>query len=234
MTELPPEDDNDLQKGDEPAEASGMDPEFAILTAKPFPLDKDMVDRALEAGVRAQADPENLLNRPLLDPDNLGQLSKAFAALAAGERAGDAVTAVEYDTATKQLRIVSDADSETLPPIPLLEAVANQETIEGKTREDTYPNVRLAFALTAYALEVLDQEKQHLSDKALSVIQINLQKIRELTVHYPLASMAEGLNKGQIAGLLNAINITITSDPVKAAVWEDRKPLQKALERVAQ
>ena len=210
--------------------------EFALRAAKPLPLpvDKETIDEALEAGMRAEIDPDNLENKPLLDAGKLGLLSEAFSVLAAGETIGtsDRVTGVGYDHNGKKLLAVNDPEAQPLPPIPLLEAVAGQTTLEGQSREESYPNVRLAFALTARALGELDEEKEQLSAKALSAVQTALQRICELTIHYPLASLSEGLTKHQIAGLLNAINMTITSDPVKAVLWRDRDPLQKALDRL--
>lgn len=236
MPKSSPENQTDENAPETPVRKLSAHAEFALRGAKPLPLpvDKKTIDEALAAGVRQELDPQNPENQLLLDAGKLSQLAQAFQALAAGEviTAESRVTAVEYDAGAKQLKAVSNPADEPLPPIPLLEAVANQATLEGVDRDASYDNVRLAFALSSSALTVLGQEQEHLSDKALSVIQASLQKIRELTIHYPLASQAEGLSKGQLAGLLNAINMTITSDPVKAIFWRDRNPLQRALDRL--
>ncbi len=216
----------------ESAKSPGMDPEFAIRAADPIPIEKDLVERALEAGIRMIESPEGSSSK--LDPYHLGQLAQAFGLLSAGKIAMLEplhISAINYDPASMQLE-VKDTLERPMPSIPILEAVAAQKTLEGIDKEASYNNVRLAFALTALALSELYEDRQHLSDKAVSSIQASLQKIRELTIHCPLASMAEGLSKIQIAGLLNAINVTITSDPIKAAVWKDKEPLRKALERI--
>ena len=232
MTEkLPP--NNEASRQEQPIRLN-KHPEFAMKASRPLSIDidKSTIDSAFEAAILAQIDPENPQNKPLLDPENLNKLFRAFKALSANETVKDDITAIKYDPTTKQLQAISNSKDKPLPPIPLLETIASQVTIEGQSREDTYPNVRLVFALTARALSELDQEKEHLSDKALSITQICLQKIRGLTIHYPLASMADGLNKGQIASLLYAINLTTAYDPVRAALWKNKDPLQKALDKL--
>jgi len=217
--------------GEESTSKQGMHPEFAIRTAKDLPIDKAIINKALEAAERAEHDPENPLNRPLLKAEKLGPLAKVYAALAADSLipADLRITGIEFDQNVGKLKVLSSPDQEPINPMPLLGKLAQQSSLEGPSKELTFANVRLAHGLTAHALNELAEVSLGLSDKVLASIQEDLQSIREKTIHSPLSS---GLSRYQTASLLNAIRFTITSNPVEAALWSDRDPIGRALERL--
>lgn len=220
--------------GEEPKKP-GMHPEFALRNAPEIPIgiDKEVIYRAFEAGVRQNVDPENPANWPVLKADKLEFLSKAYAALAADKLvpADTKITAINFDDESGMLSVLSKPEKQPIAPIPLLGELAKLRTLDGPSKEQTYENVRLAHGLAAHVLAELAEESADLSDEALSAVQSALQALRENTIHSPLSS---GLSRHQTAGLLLAIEVTITSDPVKAVLWEDINQIQKALDRLSQ
>ena len=224
---------DDSQTPNEEPKKPGMDPEFALRNAPELPIDinKEVIDRAFEAGLKQHEDPENPANQPTLRAGKLELLSKAYAALSADRiiPTDSKVTGIGFDQESGILSISSDPEGQSIAPIPLLGELARLRTLDGQSKDQTYDNVRLAHALTAHALAELAIEAPNLSDKALSAIQEDLQALREKTIHSPLSS---DLTRHQTAGLLHAIEVTITSDPVKVVLWEDRNQLQKALDRL--
>ena len=216
---------------EEPLSKPGMHPEFALRAGTELPQDRSLVGKAREAALRAQEDPDNPSNRPLLGAEKLEPLARVYAALAAGSLipAGSKITGIEFEQKTGELRILDSPEQDSISPMPLLGELARQSSLDGPSREITYANVRLAHGLTAHALNELATESLHLSDKALASIQEDLQAILKKTIHSPLSS---GLTRYQTAGLLNAVRFTITSDPVEAVLWENKDPIGRALERL--